>query len=126
MGKPGRPSPGLDEYLYWQKRLADREASGLSTTDFCAAEDISKSTLYRWHERLKDGIPKALIDGEVDRVALEKADAHFLPVSITSSPIEIELPNGGLVRLPLGVGQAVIVEVIKAITGLQSKRKPTS
>jgi hypothetical protein len=30
------------------------------------------------------------------------------------------------VRLPLGVGQAVIVEVIKAITGLQSKRKPTS
>ena len=32
--------------------------------------------------------------------------------------------NGGLVRLPVGVGQAVIVDVIKAVTGLQTKRKP--
>ena len=24
MGKPGRPSPGLDDYLYWQERLANR------------------------------------------------------------------------------------------------------
>ncbi|MFO7906042.1 MAG: CocE/NonD family hydrolase [Planctomycetota bacterium] len=31
----GRPSPGLDDYLYWQERLANREASGLSIDAFC-------------------------------------------------------------------------------------------
>ena len=57
MGKPGRPSPGLDDYLYWQDRLANRESSGLSIDEFCADEDVSRSTFYRWVDRLKDGIP---------------------------------------------------------------------
>lgn len=30
MGKPGRPGPSLDDYLYWQERLEGRGASGLS------------------------------------------------------------------------------------------------
>jgi hypothetical protein len=54
------------------------------------------------------------------------AEAKFLPVSVTASPVEIELPNGGLVRLPVGVGQAVIVDVIQAVTRLQTRRKPQS
>ena len=60
MVKPGRPSPGLDDYLYWQERLVSREASGLSIDEFCAVEDISRSTFYRWAGRLKDGIPDAV------------------------------------------------------------------
>jgi len=43
MGKSGRPSPGLDDYLYWQERLANRKASGLSVDEFCAEEDVSVS-----------------------------------------------------------------------------------
>lgn len=122
MGKPGRPTPGLDDYLYWQESLANREASGLSIDEFCAAEDISRSTFYRWVQRLKEGIPDAV--KEEQRLTLaEIAEPKFLPVSVTSSPVEIELPNGGLVRLPVGVGQAVIVSVIQAVTGLSVKRK---
>ena len=125
MGKPGRPSPGLDDYLYWQERLANREASGLSIDEFCADEDISRSTFYRWMERLRDGIPDAI--KEEKRLTLaDIAEPKFLPVSVTASPVEIELPNGGLVRLPVGVGQAAIVAVIQAVTGLQTKRKPKS
>ena len=123
MAKPGRPSPGLDDYLYWQERLANRAASGLSIDEFCADEDVSRSTFYRWVVRLKDGIPEAV--KEEKRLSLaDIAEPKFLPVSVTSSPVEIELPNGGLVRLPVGVGQAVIVGVIQAVTGLQTKRKP--
>ena len=123
MGKPGRPSPGLDDYLYWQDRLANREASGLSIDEFCADEDISRSTFYRWIERLKDGIPDAVKEDEGSVTLAETAEPKFLPVSVTSSPVEIELPNGGLVRLPVGVGQAVNVDVIQAVTGLQTKRR---
>lgn len=126
MAKPGRPSPGLDDYLYWQERLANREASGLSIDEFCADEDISRSTFYRWVGRLKDGIPDAVKEEGATLTLADIAEPKFLPVSVTTSPVEIELPNGGLVRLPVGVGQAVIVDVIQAVTGLQTRRKPQS
>ena len=125
MVKIGRPSPGLDDYLYWQERLANREASGLSIDEFCADEDVSRSTFYRWQERLKEGIPDAVKEEGASLTLAEIAEPKFLPVSVTASPIEIELPNGGLVRLPVGVGQAVIVDVIQAVTGLQTRRKPS-
>ena len=125
MAKPGRPSPGLDDYLYWQERLANRAASGLDVGEFCDEEGVSRSTYYRWVDRLKDGIPEAV--KEEQRLTLaDIAEPKFLPVSVTASPVEIELPNGGLVRLPVGVGQAVIVDVIQAVTGLQMKRKAKS
>ncbi len=123
MAKPGRPSPGLDDYLYWQERLVNRDASGLSIDEFCVDEDVSRSTFYRWARRLKDGIPDAVKEEGANLTLAEISEPKFLPVSVTASPVEIELPNGGLVRLPVGVGQAVIVEVIQAVTGLQTRRK---
>lgn len=126
MGKPGRPSPGLDDYLYWQERLANREASGLSIDEFCVNEGVSRTTFYRWVQRLKEGIPEAVKEEGATLTLAEIAEPKFLPISVTASPVEIELPNGGLVRLPVGVGQAVIVDVIQAVTGLQTRRKPVS
>jgi hypothetical protein len=126
MAKPGRPSPGLDDYLYWQERLAGRDASGLSIDEFCVDEGVSRSTFYRWVRRLKDGIPEAVQEEGGNATLADLAEAKFLPVAVTASPVEIELPNGGLVRLPVGVGQAVIVDVIQAVTGLPTRRKPQS
>ena len=94
-------------------------------TQFCSDEDVSRSTFYRWVQRLKAGIPDAVKE-EKGLTLADIAEPKFLPVSVTSSPVEIELPNGGLVRLPVGVGQAVIVDVIQAVTGLQTKRKRVS
>ena len=126
MGKPGRPSPGLDDYLYWQDRLSNREASGLSIDEFCVDEGVSRTTFYRWVQRLKEGIPEAVKEEGATLTLADIAEPKFLPISVTASPVEIELPNGGLVRLPVGVGQAVIVDVIQAVTGLQTRRKPRS
>ena len=121
MGKSGRPGPTLDDYLYWQEGLENREASGLSIDDFCIAEGVSRSTFYRWVRRLRDGIPDCIREeGEIPTLA-ELAEPKFLPVSLTASPVEIELPNGGSVRLPLGVGEAVLVKVIEAVGGLRPR-----
>ena len=125
MAKPGRPGPGLDDYLYWQERMANREASGISIDEFCVDEDVSRSTYYRWAQILKDGIPESVKEKHADSLD-GSGEPKFLPITVTASPVEIQLPNGGLVRLPVGVGHAVIVEVIRAVTGLQSRRKPTS
>jgi len=123
MAKPGRPSPGLDDYLYWQERLASREASGLSIDEFCADEGVSRSTFYRWIQRLKEGVPDAVKEEGASLTLADIAEPKFLPVSVTASPIEIELPNGGVVRLPVGVGQAVIVSVVEAVSALRGRRR---
>ena len=78
---------------------------------------------YRWAGRLKDGIPDGVKEEGASLTLEEMAKPKFLPVSVTASPVEIELPGGGLVRLPVGVGQAVIVDVIQAVSGLRSRRK---
>ena len=111
----GRPPSDLDDYLEWQQRLENQKASGLSVDDFCLQEGISKSTYYRWFDRLRDGIPESIAGEKVDREMIESGTAAFVPITLKASPVEIELPNGGVVRLPLGVGELVLVEVVRVV-----------
>ena len=122
----GRPPAGLDEYLDWKQRLESYKASGLSLDVFCLQEGVSKSTYYRWVNQLKDGIPESLLAEEAARQQAEANPATFLPVSLKASPIELQLPNGGVVRLPLGIGQAALVEVIRVVGGLRPWRSPNA
>ncbi len=123
----GRPACGLDDYLEWQQRLESYKESGLSIEIFCLREGVSKSTFHRWVRQLRDGIPEPMV---AEKAARERAEsdegAVFVPISLKASPVEIELPNGGMVRLPLGVGQAVLVEVIRAVGALRPWKGPKS
>ena len=123
----GRPPSDLDEYLDWQERLESFESSGLDIDVFCLQEGVSRSTFYRWKDRLKDGIPDSLLAEKEARDRAESAEgAAFVPITLKASPVEIELPNGGVVRLPLGVGQAVLVEAIRAVGALRPWKAPKS
>ena len=119
-----RPPSDLDDYLDWQDRLENYKNSGLDLGVFCLQEGISKTNYYRWTERLKDGIPKTMVVEKEARKNAESGKAAFVPITLKASPVEIELPNGGVVRLPLGVGQVVLVEVIRAIGALQPWKAP--
>ncbi len=122
-----RPPSDLDEYLDWQERLESFKASGMEIEVFCLKEGVSRSTFYRWKDRLREGIPDSLIAEKEARGRVESAEgAAFVPISLKASPVEIELPNGGIVRLPLGVGQAVLVEVIRAAGALRPWKAPKS
>ena len=129
MAKNGRPPASLDEWLDWQQRLASQKASGLSIEVYCLQEGVARSSFYRWQRQLKDGVPAALLEEEADRRRAESEDvseATFLPISLKASPVEIELPNGGIVRLPLGVGQAALIAVIEAAGTLRPWKAPKS
>ena len=115
----GRPPSDLDDYLEWQQRLVNQKASGLSVDDFCLQEGISKSTYYRWFDRLRDCIPETIAGEKVDREKIEAGNVAFVPITLKASPVEIELPNGGVVRLPLGVGELVLVEVIRVVGAMR-------
>ena len=123
----GRPRSDLDEYLDWQERLESFQASGLEVDVFCLKEGVSRSTFYRWRDQLRDGIPESMVAEKAARERAESAEgAACVPISLKASPVEIELPNGGIVRLPLGVGQAVLVEVIRAAGALRPWKAPKS
>jgi transposase-like protein len=128
MAKGGRPPASLDDWLDWQQRLASQKASGLSVEVYCLQEGVSRSTFFRWQQQLKNGIPASLLEEEADRRAEseEVSEATFLPISLTASPVEIELPNGGIVRLPLGVGQVALIAVVEAVGTLRPWKAPTS
>ena len=129
MAKNGRPPASLDEWLDWKQRFESQKASGLSVAVFCLQEGVSLSTFYRWQQQVKSGIPAALLEEEADRRRTESEEVDettFLPISLKTSPVEIELPNGGIVRLPLGVGQAALIAVIEAAGTLRPWKAPKS
>jgi len=123
----GRPPSDLDEYFDWQERLESFKASSLEVDVFCLQEGVSRSTFYRWKDRLRDGIPESMVAEKAARERSESAEgAAFVPISLKASPVEIELPNGGIVRLPLSVGKAVLVDVIRAAGALRPWKAPKS
>ena len=129
MAKGGRPAASLDEWLDWKQRFESQKASGLSVAVYCLQEGVSLSTFYRWQQQLRNGVPAALLEEEADRQQAESeeaCEATFLPISLQASPVEIELPNGGVVRLPLGVGQAALIAVIEAAGTLRPWKAPKS
>ena len=122
----GRPPSDLDDYLDWQERLESYRASGLDVDTFCLQEGMSRSTFYRWVDRLKNGFPESMVAEKAARQRAESGGAAFVPITLKASPVEIELPNGATVRLPLGVGQAVLVEAIRAAGALRPWKTPKS
>ena len=122
----GRRPSDLDDYLEWQQRLESYKESGLTIEVFCLQEGVSRSAFHRWVRQLRGGIPDSLQEERAQREKAETGEAVFLPITLKASPVEIELPNGGVVRLPLGVGQAVLVEVIRAAGALRPWKAPKS
>jgi len=122
-----RSRSDLDDYLDWQERLKSFEASDLGIEVFCLKEGVSRSTFCRWKKQLENGIPEAMLTEQAEREKAESAEGTaFVPIALKASPVEIVLPNGGVVRLPLGVGQAMLVEVIRAAGAMRPWKGPTS
>jgi hypothetical protein len=124
MGKQGRPEAGIEEYREWERRLDRYEVSQTSVELFCLQEGVSRSTFYRWKQRLEDSIPESLGSDSAGSDGNNASQSLFLPVSLKTSRVEIELPNGGVVRLPSDLGRDILVAAIRVAGSLRPWKAP--
>ena len=92
----GRPHSDLDEYLDWQERLESFDASGLEIDVFCLKEGVSRSTFYRWKDRLKEGIPESMV---AEKAVREKAESVAGSAFVNDFWFRVFSPIFGLITL---------------------------
>jgi len=122
----GRPPSDLDDYVQWQKRLERFQVSEVDLNLLCLQEGVSRSTFYRWKDRLKDGMPETIESPATLPDGGESSESVFVPLSLKASFVEIELPNGGVVRLPADVVQGLLVAIVRVVGSLRPWRAPQS
>ena len=122
----GRPPSVVEDYREWERRLERYQANAVSLDVFCLQEGVSRSTFYRWKRRLDKGIPETLQADSAESEQIGSTDFLFLPLSLKKSRLEIELPNGGVVRLPSDVGKDVLTAVVRVVGSLRPWKAPQS
>jgi hypothetical protein len=122
----GRPPSIVEDYREWERRLERYQSNEVNLDVFCLQEGVSRSTFYRWKRRLDNGIPETLQAAAVEPEQNGSTDALFLPISLKKSRVEIELPNGGVVRLPADVSQGVLTAVVRVVGSLRPWKAPQS
>jgi hypothetical protein len=113
-----RPNHG--RHALWRDRVSRQLISGLSVEQFCAQERCAKSAFYRWKRQLE------LTDASYE-CSTFPTPSTFLPVTvrITDSyahrpaPIEANLPNGILLRIPTANVQ-LGCRLVRAIAGAKT------
>jgi len=95
-------------HVVWRERLERFAGWSGTVAEFCRREGVGQPTFYQWRKRLKlAGTPATGIAGNDLPDAVRPADeakqgrAPFVELSwAATAAVEIELPNGAVVRVP--------------------------
>jgi transposase len=93
----------------WAERLARFHSGRRNVAAFCAAEGVSESNFYAWRRRLAQPVPPAIVNAPA-----------VVPLLITPSPttpIELALPSGAVVRFPADARPGLIAAVLRGLEG---------
>ena len=106
------PDPRLVER--WRTTFAMWRSSGLSVAAFCRSRDLNLSSFYRWRKILDDLARPAesLPRSEPDSLPCPS----FVPVRvIPDAVIEVILPSGVQLRVPLSVDAPQLARLVLAL-----------
>jgi hypothetical protein len=112
----------------WNERLARFTRWGGTVAEFCDTERVSAPSFYQWKRKLAGsgaGVGAGVGKGQcsaADRRSVRETSRTFVPVQLVSTTsaesagttVEIELPNGTLVRLPASDRQLLAVAIAAA------------
>ena len=100
----------IDEQLWegWRRRVARYEQWSGTVAAFCDREGVSAVAFYQWRRKL-DGQFAGGLTKPAGELPTSEETPRFLPVRIASAtePVEIELPNGVLVRVTVDAGRSL-------------------
>ena len=92
----------------WVERLERFAAGNHTVVAFCAAEGVSGSNFYLWRRRLAP--PTAPAANQPKLVPLRVA-----PAPAPTTPIELALPSGTVLRLPADARPEFIVVILRGL-----------
>ena len=102
-----------EERAVWKDRISRQATSGESVAEFCAREQVSDASFYRWKRNLKVGPRKRSTRSQATKTA--RKDSSTTPRSTTAGSaffqlpvapsrgaawIELVLADGTVLRLP--------------------------
>ena len=87
----------------WRTIFADQRRSGLSIAAFCQSRSINKSGFYRWRNILE----------QLDH---REPKPSFVPIRVVpASVVEVILPSGIQLRVPLGADASQVARLALAL-----------
>ena len=94
---------------FWRDTIAAWRRSGQSIRAFCAARGVSEATFFARRRELADRVPS-------QRLAEPTPAPHFVPVKVVADPtVEVVLPGGLLVRVPVAADAAAVARLVAAL-----------
>ena len=106
----------------WRELVNEHRASGLSVDAFCKQQGLATSTFFNWARRFKSEPTSAAAQASADAAFVEleappaspitKADAS---ATSATSPIELVLPNGLVLRVGHGFDPRLLQQVVEAL-----------
>jgi hypothetical protein len=120
------PKTSAEKRSYWQGMLRRQRESGLSVRQFCADEELSYASFYRWKRKIAAKDSRRASDSKEDgkshpqsgagsgrnsrnrrqasrAVKPNSSGAAFIPVRLQATaggPLEVVHPRGHVVRVP--------------------------
>src|SRR3954467_4891386 len=126
--KRGRRCDPAKEIL-WREILKQQRDSGLSVRAFCHREGLKDFNLFRWRRELSRRdreADTAIPNRPAGEPTAPSASPVFLPVRLIDDrgerarpimPIEILLPDGPIVRVPVGFDPRTLGDVLAVLEG---------
>jgi transposase-like protein len=91
---------------FWREVVAAWQESGRSVRAFCRSRGLQEASFYAWRRTLQ----------QRDQQHSATPQAKFVPVRVVPDALlEIVLPSGLLVRVPVGMAASTIATLIAAL-----------
>ena len=97
-----------DRERIWRERIAGWKRSGQTVRAYCATHGLREPSFYHWRRTLADR----------DRGRPVPSAPAFAAVRVVADPVlEVVLPAGLVVRVPVGTDPAAVARLVSALGG---------